>query len=419
MLEQGETVERSEEHPDRIEVAISYRYSYSLWFPEGTWSNEKKYAYVTEQLKQNGGCITLAEGADEPVFREIVTTQEFLHGGGLPFPCQRFLLPSLQPRLEKFPLDPVAVHLAVFAEQNVAQLCFCFYGTVTTDQLIYLRHIVGGAPAFFDPADEQNRISLDGLMERSLGAMGCTLSGEIDRTYMAEIKDYRGFSTIEDIMEQEPQRVYGILCGDEGWAFVPRELAESRLSQYWGSREFVRFIPFGNNALCFNLHRSPAALAYQERQRDFGERTYGGVNPYFLLDSRMAGVDHGIMLAQESITVIKTVVNRILRRKNNFRNAEKLGLNQEIRKTKIFRNELINTLNQVENLAISEMGELEQLLLNSYRVSPLIDDTKYLLEMLESDLELLYQQSTNRLINVLTVAGLLLSFAGILLSEFF
>ena len=58
---------------------------------------------------------------------------------------------------------------------------------------------------------------------------------------------------------------------------------------------------------------------------------------------------------------------------------------------------------------ISEIGELEQLLLNSYHISPLIDSIKYLLELLESELELLYNQSTNRLVNFLTILSLILT----------
>ena len=52
---------------------------------------------------------------------------------------------------------------------------------------------------------------------------------------------------------------------------------------------------------------------------------------------------------------------------------------------------------------------MEQMLLRSYKITPLIDSIKYLLELLESELDLLYQQSTNRLVNILTIAGLILS----------
>ena len=42
-------------------------------------------------------------------------------------------------------------------------------------------------------------------------------------------------------------------------------------------------------------------------------------------------------------------------------------------------------------------------------IDPMVERIKYLLELLESELDLLYQTSTNALVNILTVAGLLLS----------
>jgi len=51
-------------------------------------------------------------------------------------------------------------------------------------------------------------------------------------------------------------------------------------------------------------------------------------------------------------------------------------------------------------------------LIKGQQIESLIEKIKYLLELLESELELLYQNSTNRLVNILTVAGLLLTVLG-------
>ena len=66
-----------------------------------------------------------------------------------------------------------------------------------------------------------------------------------------------------------------------------------------------------------------------------------------------------------------------------------------------------------ENLEISEIGEMEKVLLESQQINPIIEKIKYLLDLVESELDLLYQNSTNRLINILTVLGLILSVAGV------
>ena len=67
----------------------------------------------------------------------------------------------------------------------------------------------------------------------------------------------------------------------------------------------------------------------------------------------------------------------------------------------------------MENLEISEIGEMEKVLLESQQINPIIEKIKYLLDLVESELDLLYQNSTNRLINILTVLGLILSVAGV------
>lgn len=56
---------------------------------------------------------------------------------------------------------------------------------------------------------------------------------------------------------------------------------------------------------------------------------------------------------------------------------------------------------------------MEKVLLESQQINPIIEKIKYLLDLVESELDLLYQNSTNRLINILTVLGLILSVAGV------
>ena len=57
-------------------------------------------------------------------------------------------------------------------------------------------------------------------------------------------------------------------------------------------------------------------------------------------------------------------------------------------------------------------------MLISQQIEPIIEKIKYLLELLESELDLLYQTSTNRLINFLTVAGLILAAIQVLQGVF-
>lgn len=396
-----------------IDAGISYQYSFSIFDNSVKLSDEEKVKKVFSALERRfPGCIKgeSPAAAENTVFQELETARSFLHGGGLPFECKRMLITGFGLTFPGADIRESAVLLSIFPEFNAAQLMICFEGkNLTTDEMIYLRHIHGGT-AQFDFADGK-KLHLDGIYELIAKAMDCGCDN-VERTYFAEIKAFRPYDRLEDILANEKRRIYGMMSGDEGWQFVPEELAEERLGSNWGSRNFMRFMVFGNSSLLLNLTETTAAKAYIERQYDFGGRIYGGINPYFLLNSSVAGINHGIIFSQEMVMVIKTISTRILNRPSSFASGKTNNLGQEIRMTRAFRSELITTLNRVENLGISEMGELEQTLLQSQRITPLIENIKYLLELLEGELDLLYQESTNRLVNLLTVAGLILSVIG-------
>ena len=77
--------------------------------------------------------------------------------------------------------------------------------------------------------------------------------------------------------------------------------------------------------------------------------------------------------------------------------------------TREFRRKIILVLEKVERTEIAEIGELSAILLESQHISPIVDQVKYLLELLEGDLSLIYSEHNNTLVTVLTVLGLLLA----------
>lgn len=397
----------------RFDACLSYQFSFSLQEAPGG-AAAARIQWVLRQLRQRFPESVWEDdpaAAAEPVLRDLKTVQDFLHGGGLPFGCSRILVKGLDLRFDPVPMEGTAVLLSLFPEFHTGLLTFSFRArNVDTDQLIYVRQIAAGGARFAARSGESGTLpELFWLVANALG----TPVGNVDTSYLLEIQDVRPYMAVDALVREEARRLYGMLCGDEGWEYVPEALAAERLSNSWGSRAFVRFITFGSNGLLLNLIRSPEAAQYLERQADYGARAFGGMNPYFRIQSPVAGVNHGILISQETVLVIKTIANRILGRQATRAVTRGADLGREIRKVKAFRSELITTINRVENIGISEMGELEQMLLRSYKITPLIDSIKYLLELLESELDLLYQQSTNRLVNILTVAGLVLSVLGV------
>ena len=398
----------------RMDACVNFQYSFSLSdIPQKAPYSDKYYQIHTKLASAFPG--TLAQDDPEaqldPVFRDLTTSQNFLHGGGTPFECKHFLIKGLNLKFVETEMRESAILLTFFPEFNVATLMFCFrVDKATTDELVYYRQIFSGAAKFVSGSGEEK--CLWDWFHKIIAPLGAIT--DIDQTYLLELKAMHPYTNIEDVLEKESHRLYGIMCGDEGWEYVPEDLARFRMENQWGSRNFVRFIVFGSNALLLNFNRLGEGMKYVAHQRAFGEAVYGGANEYFLMNSDVAGVNHGIIFSQETVFVIKTIANRVLNRQTGFAVKTSSKLGNEITKTKKFRSELISILNRVENLGITEIGELEKILLRSSKITPLIDSIKYLLELLESELDLLYQQSTNRLVNILTIAGLILSVIDVL-----
>lgn len=350
---------------------------------------------------------------NESIFHDIKTAEEFLHGGGLPFGNFRVLLKNYRLKFKNFKTAESAVLLTVFPESDNVQVCI-FVGVkdVTPDDMVYIRHVQGNGVKLLN-SDGRELSVHDVFLEISECLHRCVT--DIEETYLLEIKRFGQAENVTEIIENNACMIYGMMCGDEGWRNVPEELAMQRLENQWGSRNFMRLAAFGANFIFFNMNTGKTADIYFENRQRFDHSYYGDVNPYFLIDSDYAGINHGILFSIELVMTIKTTCSRILRRQADYYKAHSKSLSQDIRKTKAYRGQLLTTLNKIESLSISEIGELERVILNSQQIDPIIDKVKYLLELLESELDLLYQNSTNRLVNILTVAGLILAALQIVL----
>ena len=68
---------------------------------------------------------------------------------------------------------------------------------------------------------------------------------------------------------------------------------------------------------------------------------------------------------------------------------------------------MIRTLNKLDQMNITELGALDDLVMESLDVSKKVENIRSLLELVESDLDLLYSTTTNRMVTLLTILGLL------------
>lgn len=405
-------------HAHNISANISYQFSFSYYKEDRIEHVEIKPDILKERVRKAfPGCIFEddAEAENHPFFRDVKTAQGFLHGGGLPFENFRFLFDQYHLKMEEAEIGHSLAFMTIFPEVSIAQVQICLnVKNCSEDFLVYLHHVQGNGRKLHN--NDGRDLTIKDIYNEVSAALGCDIT-DMEETYLIEVTKFDDYAVAEDVFTEQSQALYGIMTGDEGYRHVPVGLAAERLAtNCWGSRQFTKLVSFGNNIIFVNLNKAAMAIEYRENRRSFDEAFYGDINPYFLIESPYAGVNHGVLFSHELVMVIKTISSRILSRQSALYHKAGGLLQQEIRKTKHFRGELITTLKRVENLSISEIGELEQVLLHGQQIEPLIDKIKYLLELLESELDLLYQSSTNRLVNILTVVGLLLSAAGVIVN---
>ena len=354
------------------------------------------------------------EDADHPIFHDFQIAQNFLHGGGLPFECWRVLLCDIPVSMEKASVYRLQILFTAFPEINIGKLTFNLQFTDTpTSEMVYLHHCnSNGAKLYFEDGQV---FSIKEIYDKFLQRL--QFSGKHGQiAHLIEINHFGAIEDVQYIMQHEKKRLYGIISGDEGWNHIPDELASERIKADWSSRDFVEFITFGSNFLLLNLIDSPAAQHYRENQTNFGGTYYGGMNPYFALNADIAGVNHGIIFSVELVMAIKTIAHRILEFQASFQKSRTGNFSDDIKRTKDYRRELIATLNRVENIDMTELGELEKVILTSQQITPIIDKIKYLLELLESELDLMYQTRTNTIANIIAVLGLILTLGSLALS---
>lgn len=356
------------------------------------------------------GGITLSSGQDKnlpPILADLKTGEDFLHGGNLTFPCRRYLWEGVEcavPQVPGIRLSDSHVLLSLYHDSGVCQVGLHFTAEVDSPaELVYLRQRFG-SPEAITPEG----LSIMGVADKFFAPLGVSAT-EAETGYLMEINHFYGVESLEDAVRDNAQAIYGMMTGDEGYDYVPMELVNGRLNNRWASRDFFSTIAFRNNFLLFHLVNGQRAEDYRAYQRAFGTAHYGSPNPYFFMNAKTGGVNHGLYFAAETGMVAKAICSNVLNHQSRISHASHRKVRASIQTTKELRRDLIITLNRLESIGIAELGELDRLIMAGLEIDPMVERIKYLLELLESELDLLYQTSTNALVNILTVAGVLLS----------
>ena len=197
-----------------------------------------------------------------------------------------------------------------------------------------------------------------------------------------------------------PKQFYGLLTGDEGFAFVPEKTAKKRLGEFsWQTRNFAYFTCFGKHSLMFNLKHQDSL--YSKKQVEYvqvyepkGENSDNRIK-YFRLKSCIAGVDHGILDTVEDVLLTELEVyflnNQYSDYKSNKCNVYAL------------RQKLIKFVRSA-NTQIEEINSLRKQIITSVGLQQSLNETKHSLALLTDDVSIKDQIRLNTWMTGLTLA---------------
>ncbi len=382
-----------------MNINVSHSFYYSGKFNAGE-------AFISRVKKAFNAVTVYDENKvfDNPYITDMQTVQRFLHGGGQTYQTHRVFLDAICPDLKGAGMSGFCAMISYFEESNIIALSF-HYGIkgISSDQVIGIRQSRVNREYDFNG----EMISCSALADKLANLLG--IAPHIESSYLCEVTKFGDLKNLQEIEEKESKLLYGLMTGDEGYEFVPEELARERLSNNWGSRDFMRIYASRQSFLFINLLKTPRQQAYLDRQTQFGTDIYKGLNPYFYMEDCPLTVNHGILFSVEFTMIMRALINEVLAFQTEYKNKKFISYYKRIRETRELRRKIIMVLEKVEQTQIAEIGELSSVLLTSQHIVPIVEQVKYLLELLEGDLTMIYSEQNNLLVTILTVLGLLLA----------
>ncbi len=121
---------------------------------------------------------------------------------------------------------------------------------------------------------------------------------ETGASWSCEIRRVGAYLTAQEVLSDPSMTrpLYGLLYGDEGWAFVPNEHASEELRRFWGSRDYVAILAQPSGVLILNLEERRAED--RAHASDLSRDLSGLTMPHLgLAETGVAGFDHGALFA--------------------------------------------------------------------------------------------------------------------------
>lgn len=391
--------------------SINANISHSFYYTESSYKNSTAFEKAVKKAFPDALHYTMSLSTDDPYITDMQSVERFLHGGGQTYRASRFFLKCFVPDGKSSGFSGWCALLSYFEEFGIMSVSFHYsVCDVTTDRLIALRQM--GVNKKYKFGNEE--LSCSELAERVAKRLG--FSKSMETSFLCEITKFGDYTDINEIEKNESSRLYGILSGDEGYAFVPESILKERLSKSWGSRSFIRLYAARQTFLFINMLNCSAHGDYLKREEEFATKTYGACDPYFYVGESPLTVNHGILFSVEFVMILKAMIAEVLASRSEHKRKNFSTYYHKIVETREMRRRIIKVLEKAEHVEISEIGELSTMLLDSQHIAPAVEHVKYLLELLEADLTLTYSEINNFMVTLLTIVGIVLAICEVALS---
>lgn len=198
--------------------------------------------------------------------------------------------------------------------------------------------------------------------------------------------------------------LYGLLVGDEGYNFIPKELALKRITDHhWGTRSFVNIFAYSFNVVMINFKSSTdIGATYMERQRNWSDQYYDKKrNAYFMMSPCIAGVDHGLFRIIERNIVVYFENYYI----SKVDQSSAININKKRNKILLFIYKTTTSLD--------EINDMFHVISNASGTSDVIESIKQRLALRSEEKNLVNQKQNNYIILALTIISAILGLLAI------
>ncbi|WP_370942769.1 hypothetical protein AB5J62_27255 [Amycolatopsis sp. cg5] len=228
--------------------------------------------------------------------------------------------------------------------------------------------------------------------------------------WCVEVRGYDGHPPGRTV-DADPRPFYGLATSDEGWRFVPPEVAREALGQQWGTRTFVAAYAMANSIVCLNSKGSE----YTEHQRELALTMFGETEPYFEIDSPIGGLDHGMLFILERVLIRMALADQWLHRAQQELARPEDGKKAANRKRRLLRGSLDDLLEMLNSVLPPEIDSLERRLVTTMGVERIIQQLDRQAEAMDDETRYSYESVVSARVTRLTVVTVILTVVTIIL----